>query len=109
MSTSSVSKRVSEWWGDHGSLWYAAIMFVICLLMVPLAIYGIFVFLKVGWLLTAIVLLNTVLAMMMLSYAAPMASTEALLLAILLWLYGLAQLLLLVSAAIYGAVVLVAR
>ena len=84
-------------------------MFVICLLMVPLAIYGTFVFLKVGWLLTAIVLLNTVLAMMMLSYAAPMASTEALFLATLLWLYGLAQLLLLVSAAIYGAVVLVAR
>ena len=102
-------KRLSDWWSEYGDLLLIAICCAFCVLIVFLAIYGSFVFLKVGWLLTAVVLINTVLAMMMLSYAAPFASTQNMFLAALLWLYGAALSALLVSAALYGAYALVAK
>ena len=109
MKSEAFHRRIAAWWDESGRYGYAMIALAICLTAIPLAMYGAYAFLKIGWLLTFVFLANTVLAMMMLSYAAPMASTASLFVATLLWLYNASQLLLLCSAALYGGFVLLTK
>jgi len=102
-------KKLVGWWEDTGQLWYAAVMLFVLVATVPLGIYGIYKYLAVGWLLTAVFITNTILAMFFLAHAAPLASVEALGKATILWLYNGALLLMLIAGAAYGGYLLIFR
>lgn len=109
MPRASAAERIITWWEDSGELWYAMTMMVVLLAVVPLGIYGLHRYLAISWPLTAVLLLNSVLAMFLLAHAAPLASTTGIGVAVVLWLYNGALLLSFFAMAAYGGYYLVFR
>ncbi len=101
----SWKKVIAEWWDDWEdarTLWLALLALLLLSSSIPLAIYGVHAYLGLGWPLTILLLVNSLLAMMLLGYAAPIASTASLIVATVLWLYNGFLLILLLAGAIYG-------